>query len=337
MSAFVLSFHASYGCRERGACCTSGWPIPVESASAAAIKDAMHDGRMPALANAFTFPDDAPEDTPALLGVHDHQCVFHRPRGSHRCEIQRALGHGALPLACRQFPRVSVHEPRGTSITLSHYCPTAKELLEADASAPTAIVESAPGFPADGEYVGLDTRDSLPPLLRPGMLMDWVSWWLFEREAVALIARAVSPAHALGQLGSVVNALQVWNPVDGSLESSTRAAFERAHVMEDARGHSSSDLLAAALDAVPPPWRSKRNVVREGVNVPGPDVRLRYLAAHAFANWTAHLGNGIESWLRSIEAADALLEAGMSIAGADLVLRHLVDPNEFARRLDALD
>jgi hypothetical protein len=334
MSVYVLSVHASYGCRERGVCCTSGWPIGVEAPTVDMIDQAMRDGRMPK-EDAFTFPHDAPKDTPALLRVHEHHCVFHHGGGSRRCEVQRVLGHGALPLACRQFPRVSLRDPRGTSVTLSHYCPTARELLES-AEAPAAeVVTGAPGFP-DGEYVGLDVSDGLPPLLRPDMLMDWTSWWLFEREAVALIARSRSTGHALGQLRQVVSSLAGWRPADGPLESHTRAAFARADRVETVRPEPASALVTVVLESIPSDWRPTQRATGTGTQ-PSARARLGYLAAHAFANWTAHLGNGLGSWLRSLEAGDALLDGGLSVADADLWLRHLVDPHEFARRLSALD
>lgn len=55
------------------------------------------------------------------------------------------------------------------------------------------------------------------------------------------------------------------------------------------------------------------------------DAEKRFLAAHAFANWTAHLGTGLRAWFRSIEAAYALLEAGFAPGDADLLLRHLAE------------
>ena len=51
----------------------------------------------------------------------------------------------------------------------------------------------------------------------------------------------------------------------------------------------------------------------------------RFLSAHAFANWAIHLGSGLESWLLSIETANAFLQAGAGVRHADLVLRHLTN------------
>jgi hypothetical protein len=57
----------------------------------------------------------------------------------------------------------------------------------------------------------------------------------------------------------------------------------------------------------------------------------RFLMAHAFANWTAHLGEGLRSWLWSIQAAHGLAASGLSAGDADLLLRHLADPHALAR------
>ena len=69
-----------------------------------------------------------------------------------------------------------------------------------------------------------------------------------------------------------------------------------------------------------------------------PELELRhFLAARAFANWTAHLGRGLRAWLRSIEAAYALVQSGHGIRQADLLLRHLADPRALADRWSAAE
>ena len=60
-------------------------------------------------------------------------------------------------------------------------------------------------------------------------------------------------------------------------------------------------------------------------------MRVHFIAAHAFASWTAHLGEGLRTWLRSVEAAFALVELGLGVRTADLLLRHLCDPHALAR------
>ena len=262
------------------------------------------------------FPPDAPPETPALLAVVDGACAFY-DRDARRCRVQRALGHDALPLACRQFPRVTLHDPRGTSVTLSHYCPTAASLL--DTHDAVTIAEEAPSFPATGEYVGLDARASMPPLVRPDMLMDWDSWWQFERRSVDLLAHSGSSAQdALLDLGGVVERTRTWHPSDGPLDVHVRRQFESI---------AKAPIPQFPNSPIPP---SLKSPIPQFPNSPISDRALRrFLAAHAFANWTAHLGRGLRAWWRSLEAAHTLARR-YGVRHADLVLRHLADPNELA-------
>lgn len=318
--------HAGYRCAHAGACCTASWPIPIEADRLAAARAAMASGRLKAAGGTppFESPDGAPEGTPAIVAVAGGACVFYDAGAARHCRIQTALGHDALPLACRQFPRVSVHDPRGTSVTLSHYCPTAAGLLaQPDA---VSIVVDAPAF-RGGEYVGLDARANLPPLLRPDMLMDWESWWAWERQAVALIDRMTEPPdQVLARLGAAVESLRSWRPDDGPLGAAVERAFNGAARQAPARP-SHDRLLSEVFEAVPAEWRP-RTLARD-TSMPDALAR-RFLAAHAFASWTAHLGRGLRSWLRSLEAAAALLASGMGVRQADLLLRHLAEPGTLA-------
>ncbi|HKV99488.1 MAG TPA: hypothetical protein VJN96_06685, partial [Vicinamibacterales bacterium] len=85
-----------------------------------------------------------------------------------------------------------------------------------------------------------------------------------------------------------------------------------------------------ALDAIPRDLHAA--IPKPASPAPAIDpVRLKqYLAAHAFANWTAWLGRGLTAWLRSIEVAYALVQLGWGVREADLLLRHLADPRELA-------
>jgi hypothetical protein len=237
---------------------------------------------------------------------------------------------------------VVVHDPRGVSVTLSHYCPTAASLLESDTPglkvrgswmeprtfrSGVSIIESPLAFPSSGEYVGLDARESLPPLLRPGVLMDWESWWETERLAVDLLANsAESAATALGRLRAVVNRLGVWRPGTGPLLDHVRASFAEAPA-RPALSIDARDRRREVVDAVPHdldlPAASNGTIAEE--------VLKRFLAAHAFANWAVHLGDGLAAWVRSIEAAYALIASGWDTRQADLILRHLADPAALAR------
>ena len=336
-----LSIHATYRCRDSGACCTAGWPIPVERdrlemlrSGLASRRLVLADGRR-AFAEAVDVPPGAPSETPALLKVDDGACVFYRRSGASRCEIHRALGHEALPLACRQFPRVSVLDPRGTSVTLSHYCPTAASMLDADS--PVSIVDNAPAFPAAGEYVGLDVREDLPPSLRPDMLMDWDAWWTWDRLSVELLSRADSPAHALARLAGVVEKVRTWRPSDGALRDRIRETFVLLEVDQEPRAFDHAARLAEVLDAIPSDFRPTPARLEQIEPRPRAVVVRNFLAAHAFANWTAHLGEGLRTWQRSIEAAFSLIELGLGARTADLLLRHLSDPHALARVWSAME
>ncbi len=344
MPVRCLSIHAGYACRHRGACCTSGWPIPVEVGQLARLRTSLASGALrpvaPPAAALFDWPPGAPPDAPALLATDAGRCVFFDPR-ARRCRIHTALGHGALPLACRQFPRVVVRDPRGVSVTLSHYCPTAAALL-GDAR-PVQIVTSPAAYPDDGEYEGLDARDSLPPLLRPNLLMDWESWWVFEQLSVdTLVTGGDPPDRALARLAATIEALRSWTPGDGPLHTAVRRAFERAPL---AGTRAIPDLAARRREvaaAIPADLQATfesdvRNASPEAGDAPSPAILVRFVAAHAFANWTAHLGSGLRTWLRSVEAAYACATDGAGVRHADLLLRHLADPRVLAATWSAVE
>ena len=281
-------------------------------------------------------PGNAPSEVVSLLPIVDGRCAFFERTGGHACAIHRTLGHDALPLACRQFPRVSVTDPRGVSVTLSHFCPTAAGLLDGNASH-VRIDELAPAFPAAGEYVGLDATTSLPPLVRPDMLMDWASWWEWERLAIETIDRERdAPAVALARLALAVEAVRPWRPDEGALRERVRAAFRAAADAEVAPRQMAKDEVRARLKEViaamprelrptESPTRARPAALRP---VETPTRVSHLLAAHAFASWTAHLGRGLRTWLRSVEAPFALVTAGLDVRTTDLWLRHLAEPRE---------
>ena len=240
-------------------------------------------------------------------------CAFHNA-AQHRCEIQAAQGHDALPLACRQFPRVSVTDPRGASVTLSHYCPTALSLLETFAGE-LAIVTDAAAFPAGGEYVGLDARTSLPPALTPHVLMDWDSWWEWERLAVELFNCDEPPREIQQRLSRAVEHARTWKPGQGELITRVRDSFAMAAKMTSG---------VVSRKRLPMSFSPRR------AGPSGPAERA-LLASHAFANWTAHMGEGLRTWLRSLETVVFLLEEDWTMREIDLWLRHYADPRLLAR------
>ena len=122
----ALSIHVGYRCRHAGACCTSGWDIPVEPEVEERLQAAMRSDRC------FRRVVGLPQGARVVLRTDDAgRCVFLDPRRrpSGLCTIHRDLGEDALPSACRHFPRVVTLTPLGVSVTLSHYCPTVAGIL----------------------------------------------------------------------------------------------------------------------------------------------------------------------------------------------------------------
>jgi Fe-S-cluster containining protein len=324
-SARALSFQSTYRCQRSGACCTSSWPIPVEPDRLARIQVAVASGALRARATSSGSWVQQPPALGPVLAIDRGRCVFFQTTDRRDCAIHAVLGHDALPHACRQFPRVSVHDPRGTSVVLSCYCPTAAALL--DAPGAVTIVESPAAFPHDGEYVGLDTRRGWPPILRPGVLMDWPSWWTFEARAVNLIANvAASPDDAMSRLSAVVARVRTWLPGGVPLESAIVAAFDECeHPAVDAvplnpaacRGR-----VAALHASIPREW-NVRPEPAQPIREP-PTRQRRFLTCHAFANWAVHLGDDLRAWLNAVASAHALMTSGFGVREADLWLRHLV-------------
>ena len=50
-----LSVHARYHCRDSGACCSSGWPIPIEIPLYERLVDALRDGTISIAPHAQPF------------------------------------------------------------------------------------------------------------------------------------------------------------------------------------------------------------------------------------------------------------------------------------------
>lgn len=299
----VLSFHAGYRCQHTGRCCTSNWPIPIDG-------------------------------TDQLLDRINGRCVFHDTHASGGCQIQRATGHESIPLACRQFPRQSVTDPRGTSVTLSHYCPTANAQLER-ATGPVTIVDGGAAFPRHGEYVGLAASRDIPPLLNSRCLMSWEQWWLIEARAVALVSE--HPETALPRLARAIEHLHAWRPGTAPLADVIHRAFDLASIGDelpwtptDAEidGH-----IADALSTIPPEWHDDavKALTPGHTRLPWP-MFGRFLAAHAFANWAAYNGRGLRTWFRAIEAAGCLVWRTGDAGSADLILRHLADSSALITR-----
>jgi len=362
----VLGFHASYRCRHAGVCCTSGWAIPVEAPLYRSLQVALEWGQLhvdgathgPDL---FESVDNLPHGEPVVLRRRPNgACIFFEPQRGNLCAIQRQMDHSHLPSACRHFPRVVVIDPRGTFVTLSHLCPTAARMLIDGGPAVVVTSGAVTDTHAVGVWEGLDARDELPPLVRPGVLWDWDGWDLWERSAVALLAReGQSPEQALGALRAAVGALTAWRPSDDVLTDAVHAAFAAPGI-----GGEPFDVPLSTLTTLEslvwrsvPAGRRPASLSSGGTGeVPGWHLWHaaigRYLAARAFANWIGYYGHGLSTWYNSIVAAYAVLRLAASrlavargtaidapmlveaLGEADRLLVHLASAPELAGMLD---
>ena len=379
-----LTIHADYACRRTGACCTSRWRVPVEPCTHERLVDAIDDGslrvgwledvaasssdhgRDASRAGLLLQTDDLPEGYVSWLGLDRRgQCLFYETsRGT--CAIHRQLGEDALPTSCRQFPRVSLTDARGTSVSLSHYCPTAANLI-VDHDVPLAIVEAPRAFPPSRHYEGLDARGALPPLVRPGLLHSFDSYDLWERGVVALLAREeLTAEQALACAAIAAERIRTWTPAVGPLETHVDWALARS--VDDVG--EADPALGTPVTAVRL-WHLARAAVPAGVTTPtepveavavwerhaadhwntwAPVVR-RYLAARAFATWLSYQGRGLRTSVLGLVVTLGVLQAEVgracavarqdldrdrlveAIRAADLLVVHLVDPVTFAARL----
>ena len=212
----------------------------------------------------------------------DRGCAFHNA-AAQQCEIHALRGHDALPLACRQFPRVSILEPRGVAITLSCYCPTARAMLSIahqsiDAQTVT-IVENPRAFPSSGEYEGLDARTSLPPALCPNVLMDWDSWFEWERLSFELWNLDEPLRQILDRLSVAVESVRTWRPGQGELLTRVQEAHTRA------RSLAPEHLSTRAPEHPAPAPSHPRTLAPSHL----------FLCCHTFASWPAHLRAGLRT------------------------------------------
>jgi hypothetical protein len=311
-----LSMHVPYGCRHSGVCCSSGWAIPIERTRTAAVAMLRGDGSW------LLSAPGSPPDVAGTLAVTDTgHCVFHRDR----CEIQRAYGHAALPSACQHFPREVLIDGRGVSVTLSHYCPTAVDLLF-DHVGPVAIVEGPPAIPM-GDSEGLDARNVLPPLLIDGVLTDLEGYSAWEAHMVRVLTviDGRTPEAVLGRLEIDLAVVQRWRPGRRSLadeisrlpgDETTIGLSRSSPRIDTAAGPGFSPGMNMPHPPGPGfdlgesagPGFLSAEALAKAVS-PGIEDRVirRYLAARAFASWMAYQGGGVAAVLRSLRFALSLL------------------------------
>lgn len=357
----ALSIHAGYRCGHSGACCSSGWPIPVEPAAEDGLRAALASGRL-----GFEGADAAlrafaglPHGARVVLGQDAAgRCVFLEAEGERRlCAVHRRLGEGALPSACRHFPRVATITPLGVSVTLSHYCPAAASLLFHE-DVPLAVVEEPPAFPPSWPWEGLDAREALPPFLRPGVLMDWPSLERWERFAVDVLGvEGRAPEAALDVLEGAAERARGWTASDGAfgvafdrLLGGVETAFVGAlrdggpafiealrDGNEDARDPARRGSRAGGGSRAWRAWRLVADCVVHRDRVPPEPVAddaadalraapawpalalpvRRWLAAKAFASWLALQGEGLRTTVLGLRVALGVLRAEAARGSAE--------------------
>jgi Fe-S-cluster containining protein len=259
--ARCLSFHASYRCRSSGACCSAGWTIPFAGDELAQVNRLV-------LTRAAFVPLSGGGAAAARRG--NGACTFLED-GTHLCEIHRVGGQRMLPLTCRMFPRLVLHDPRGTSVTLSHFCPTAAALLF-EPGPPASIVDAPRTLVDIGPLDGLDAREVWPPLLRDGMLTDLAAYDAWERLGVEMLTRdGVAPRDSLAALEAATARIDQWSPGGATLLDAVHDGF------------ASVSPTAGAIDRT--------------------DVAVkRWLAARLFGSWIAYQGRGLRTIVRYLRA-----------------------------------
>ena len=270
--AKCLSFHAAYRCRRSGACCRAGWTIPFDAAERQAVAGLNLSGHI----------EDSPRGGSAVMTHGRCSFLVTEPGGAHACEIHRAGGHAALPLTCRMFPRLVLHDSRGTFVSLSHFCPTAAAMLF-DGDGEVTVVDAPAALAGSDPLDGLDARDVWPPLLRPGVMMDLDSYDFWERCAIAMLTlENVSPRRALAALHAATAEITRWAPTSETrLETVVEQAFAAAPTP--------LTLLGGHETAV-----------------------KRWLAARLFGSWIAYQGNGLLTTVRYLRTCLDIFEVELA-------------------------
>jgi hypothetical protein len=368
--ALWLSCHAAYACRHSGACCSAGWPLPVEAPVAAGIELAVAsggvgtiDGRRAWLVASAT----APPGVAGTFRLVDRACVFHVPRpdgerpaggdGARHCAIHATLGQEALPASCRHFPRVCLIDDRGVRVTLSHFCPTAAAVL-VDDDRPVAIVAGPEPVPGVDVPEGLDARGQLPPRLTDRTLADWEGLSAWEAFVVARLtgprAGRDVPERALLDLARDADRLARWRPgtstlrdaiaeLDGARDRAPLRVGSGPPMLDTAGAARSLDLVRQACrapwtwPAAPPDLGAADAAWVAPVWPEWTRVVRRYLAAKAFASWMTYrldASRGLVTWLTvALDVLRVECVRACAAAGRPLARDLLIDA---VRRADLL-
>jgi hypothetical protein len=287
----------------------------------------------------------------------DGACSFF-DHASHLCTIHVAGGPSALPSTCRMFPRVVLHDARGTTLSLSHFCPTAAALLF-DVPGPDAIVEAPQSLVGVDALEGLDAAGAWSPLLRPSMLMDASAHDRWERHAVDLLTGTNdSPWQAVARLERATAAIARWGPGGNrTLDQCVDNAFASvASCQLPASGSQRPAGFAVAVRAVPPPLTAPSSCDPSSRSLAAAHAAIeqfsrainRWLAARLFGSWIAYQSTGLLAIARLLRVAlDTLVmeltrlqkellqrcDVVEAIRQSDYLLVHLADSQRLATLL----
>lgn len=286
----------------------------------------------------------------SLARTADGWCGF---RQNQRCSLQQAGGEAMLPSACRHFPRVFLRDPRGTMVALSHYCPTAAALLLDDR--PLTVVDAAPPLALAEPIEGLDAREALPPLVRPGLLADIQGYGAWEDAVLAEFAAAPSVDVALARIATATERIRQWTPMRGLLCEAVASAFASVPPQLSTDPDLSEGFGAIREVTGPHPllevngdfaaaWTALESEWGDLLHRP----MANYMAASTFGNWTAYRGQGLRTvvaWLHGcydvlrVQLVRHARHAGEvnrdvmieSFRMADFIIVHTVPSLEFGR------
>jgi hypothetical protein len=241
-----------------------------------------------------------------------------------------------------------VIEPEGVSLSLSHYCPTAADLLF-DGTRAFSLVTNAPAFPGTWPFEGLDATGTYPPLLRPGVLLGLDGLRAFEEEAVRVLATG-DLWSSVGAIESAVAEVRSWTAARGPLPPLIRSAFRAAYAPSRAEAGDPRRLLMSSLSEGTPPGERLPVFISPAPPVPpAVDLPLRkYLASRLFGAWITYQGDDLRTtarYLRLCLDTVRLFAAGTgsgapplsswkeAVRKADLWLLHYCDLERLARNL----
>lgn len=253
-----------------------------------------------------------------------------------------------LPSACRHFPRVLLRDARGTLLTLSHFCPTAASLLFDEGE--VAVVDARAPLALEEPLEGLDAREALPPLVRPGMLSDLDGYAAWEQAVIRTLTESTTIETAFAQIIAATERVRIWRPSDGPLSAAVAAAFGKPASASPRPGYSPGfDVLREATGAHPLLYLPEGFDPATPLHALTGDPRAqrvvgRYLAATAFGNWVAYRGQGLRSIVEWLRAAYDVLRIQLTreplldaIRNTDWIIVHTADSSDFGRAALALE